>query len=1159
MDRKALSGIIILILIFSMAQVFRPVSATPSSVPVSSSDLLIPRKTGLNWVPLEEYSKLTGRTFPVMNEEAYKEAIKYAPFYLGRTPPLDQGNDNQLPSRVENTEYLPPVGDQGYVNSCTAWSSTYYVWTYMINWWRNNPHPDSPDEIMNPTFTYNLINGGSDSGSGMWDAMNVISTIGAVPLDAFPVYVLGEYGDPENYAWVWPNLTQWMIAPHNSGTYDMYIWQWYDSPNNPLYNYPGMWYILYLDNDTQWNYLKGLLYNGYVIQTAILVLPSFDYLNHPEYIIDRLDRYIRLSKYYSDMYWTSGDYATWTVEILLSWVQATYSNINPGSNITPSIELIKDVLTKDFGVSLDDTIPEAVQKINATFYTRFVNNETWWEEASFYLSAYSLKGEEWFVNNAFVDMYAIINLMLMLHYIPEGTYVASGLISYVDFPTFYQARVGGHAVTIIGYDDNATTPDGKGALLMVNSWGEEWGDKGFWKYSYEAARTYTYYDYRYKNKPYVISVRNLISLPVFISYDEAFVYVPKAAEYAPRLMTIVGIEHPFRGEVIDGVYNATTRGLITLAGIPIGIAVNDTPVGEHSFLDFWKDYISDIELAEASPEDIPQAHPFPESPMAFDVSNLAQNLVYYLQETGATPLYVDFYVGLKDILADNYTGTLYNFTILLNVNGEYKVLGSLEENITIPDGGSIVVPVEVPVVSYDKAPNNETLMYGNFNVSIYSIIPLSGARIVIGNESYELTAEEGGHYFYATAIAEKLRLPAGTYNYTIIVTYPNGEEVELPKRTVTISGPVVHIISPKDTIYNTTVIPVKVSVMHSLELVNITARVNGKLIELAYNETSGYYTGTVELGDGAYTLVVSATDVFNNTGVAKVYFVVNSGANVNTVTVENRQITVGTTGNVKVAVKGEKVVASVTTSAGVYEVEVPVVNNAPSIFVDSSALEEVVSGNANVTLVAGWNASVKATTEVGEPENVNGKLLYPVTIKADVKVGENGVAVIALRDINISKIYMIKNGQKVQLTTNENDPIAYYYIKNGVVFVVVKQDPTIVAYGSYVKSAPRRRIVSILTYNFLSYSWYKLYSGKFEELYNESLELGVDNETLALALEYHEKAAEYYAKVLELTGGNVLYHLSDVRIFAPLRKAYIYEMKAVKTLEKAIEEAKGKE
>ena len=38
--------------------------------------------------------------------------------------------------------------------------------------------------------------------------------------------------------------------------------------------------------------------------------------------------------------------------------------------------------------------------------------------------------------------------------------------------------MGGHAVTIVGFDDNRKIGRHKGAIMIRNSWGIEWGDKG---------------------------------------------------------------------------------------------------------------------------------------------------------------------------------------------------------------------------------------------------------------------------------------------------------------------------------------------------------------------------------------------------------------------------------------------------------------------------------------------------------------------------------------------------------------------------------------------------------------------------------------------------------------------------------------------------------
>ena len=47
---------------------------------------------------------------------------------------------------------------------------------------------------------------------------------------------------------------------------------------------------------------------------------------------------------------------------------------------------------------------------------------------------------------------------------------------------------GGHAVCIVGYDDDKVTTDGNGAFKLVNSWGTGWGQAGYWWMSYYAVK-----------------------------------------------------------------------------------------------------------------------------------------------------------------------------------------------------------------------------------------------------------------------------------------------------------------------------------------------------------------------------------------------------------------------------------------------------------------------------------------------------------------------------------------------------------------------------------------------------------------------------------------------------------------------------------------------
>lgn len=83
------------------------------------------------------------------------------------------------------------------------------------------------------------------------------------------------------------------------------------------------------------------------------------------------------------------------------------------------------------------------------------------------------------------------------------TYLAGGLPSMFGFPAYDEfmeplpggliaypkpksTNHGGHAIVAAGYDDDLDLGDGdKGALLIRNSWGTDWGDKGYGWMSYK--------------------------------------------------------------------------------------------------------------------------------------------------------------------------------------------------------------------------------------------------------------------------------------------------------------------------------------------------------------------------------------------------------------------------------------------------------------------------------------------------------------------------------------------------------------------------------------------------------------------------------------------------------------------------------------------------
>lgn len=67
----------------------------------------------------------------------------------------------------------------------------------------------------------------------------------------------------------------------------------------------------------------------------------------------------------------------------------------------------------------------------------------------------------------------VIGINVGFNFIDPINYNGNSIIS-MDY-----SDLGGHAITVVGYDNTIDTPDGKGAFKVINSWGTGWGDEGF--------------------------------------------------------------------------------------------------------------------------------------------------------------------------------------------------------------------------------------------------------------------------------------------------------------------------------------------------------------------------------------------------------------------------------------------------------------------------------------------------------------------------------------------------------------------------------------------------------------------------------------------------------------------------------------------------------
>ena len=122
-----------------------------------------------------------------------------------------------LPSAVDNSlnKWFPPIGSQGSLNSCVAFSTTYYTMTYMLaranNW---DVTSGSSNHICSTAFTYNLCNGGGNN--GLWEpaTYSVMQSHGAPFLSDFSYD--GNYRKLPTTADVWRNAIKNRMG--NSGS-----------------------------------------------------------------------------------------------------------------------------------------------------------------------------------------------------------------------------------------------------------------------------------------------------------------------------------------------------------------------------------------------------------------------------------------------------------------------------------------------------------------------------------------------------------------------------------------------------------------------------------------------------------------------------------------------------------------------------------------------------------------------------------------------------------------------------------------------------------------------------------------------------------------------------------------------------------------------------
>ena len=201
--------------------------------------------TGLRPPTEEQWAQIQKNTMII-------DSLKSPPGPVGLPPSVD----------FTATNNFPPIGDQGSQGSCVAWSTAYYMKTWQEahehNWNLSTVqtlgsypsyYPDSQlNHIFSPTWVYNQINGGVDTGAYFDDAADILCNLGAATWQTVPYTVYD--------ATSWAPESGWREAPPYRGKI-------------PVDGEWGMHYYLSVKTDAQITILKTLLANNVPVSISI--------------------------------------------------------------------------------------------------------------------------------------------------------------------------------------------------------------------------------------------------------------------------------------------------------------------------------------------------------------------------------------------------------------------------------------------------------------------------------------------------------------------------------------------------------------------------------------------------------------------------------------------------------------------------------------------------------------------------------------------------------------------------------------------------------------------------------------------------------------------------------------------------------------------------
>ncbi|MCL6218713.1 C1 family peptidase [Zunongwangia pacifica] len=89
-----------------------------------------------------------------------------------------------LPIEYDLSEFLPPIGDQGQLGSCSSWAVSYYLKSLQEHIESGAPY--SLATIFSPSFTYNQLTMGACGGTSIAETLDLVQEVGVCSLELFP-------------------------------------------------------------------------------------------------------------------------------------------------------------------------------------------------------------------------------------------------------------------------------------------------------------------------------------------------------------------------------------------------------------------------------------------------------------------------------------------------------------------------------------------------------------------------------------------------------------------------------------------------------------------------------------------------------------------------------------------------------------------------------------------------------------------------------------------------------------------------------------------------------------------------------------------------------------------------------------------------------------